>query len=186
MPTPATYVSGNSNYSTPINSPYKTTQVEDYDSTNLWMSQNMVLDPSKVLMLFLFLCIGSCFFCELHTNILVAGYRNVLNEEVYLETIPMCSQTQLHGSQVINMTSHQVHLSWILEGKLNFLVISVAMAMYLPSQSMEATWSSMAMRIFHIKVITRTTYWAIQISSDEHSGTGFWEILMVYGHMKII
>ncbi|WMV34592.1 hypothetical protein MTR67_027977 [Solanum verrucosum] len=47
MPTPATYVSGNSNYSTPINSPYKTTQVEDYDSANLWMSQNRVLDPSK-------------------------------------------------------------------------------------------------------------------------------------------
>lgn len=62
MPTPATYVSGNSNYSTPINSPYQTTQIEDYDSANLWMSQNMVLDPSKVLMLFLFLCIGSCFF----------------------------------------------------------------------------------------------------------------------------
>ncbi|TMW92319.1 hypothetical protein EJD97_013210 [Solanum chilense] len=47
MPTPSTYVSGNSNYSTPTNSPYKITQIEDYDSANLWMPQNMVLDPSK-------------------------------------------------------------------------------------------------------------------------------------------
>lgn len=186
MPTPSTYMSGNSSYSTPTNSPYKITQIEDYDSANLWMPQNKVLDPSKVLMLFLFLCISSCFFYELHTNILVAVYRNVLKEEVYLETIPICSQTQLHGSQVISMTSHQVHLSRILEGKLNFLVISVAMAMYLPSQSTEAAWSSMEVGRFHIKVITRTTYWAIHISSDEHCGVGFWEILMVYGHRKIM
>lgn len=198
MPTPATYVSGNSNYSTPVNSPYQTTRIEDYDSAmgsdaaSLWMSQNMVLDPSKVLMFFLFLSIGSCFFYELHNNILMAGYRNVLEEEVYLETISMCSQTRLYGSQVIIMTSNRVHLSRILVGKLNFLVISVAMVVYLPSQSMEATWSSMMTRIFHIKVITRTTYWSTQISADEHWDEidwvvkmGFCEISLVYGHNKI-
>ncbi|KAJ8557924.1 hypothetical protein K7X08_004690 [Anisodus acutangulus] len=53
MPTQTTYMSSDSNYSTPINSPYQTTQIGDYesemgtDAANLWMSQNMILDPSK-------------------------------------------------------------------------------------------------------------------------------------------
>ncbi|XP_060213275.1 NAC domain-containing protein 71-like [Lycium barbarum] len=53
MPTQATCMSSDSNYSTPINSPYQTTQVREYDSAmatdaaNIWMSQNRILDPSK-------------------------------------------------------------------------------------------------------------------------------------------
>ncbi|XP_009802261.1 NAC domain-containing protein 71 [Nicotiana tabacum] len=48
-----TYVCNDSNYSTPIGSPYQTTQIGESESAmgtnaaNLWMSQNMILDPSK-------------------------------------------------------------------------------------------------------------------------------------------
>ncbi|KAM3308604.1 NAC domain-containing protein 71 [Capsicum chacoense] len=53
IPTQTTYMSSDSNYSTPVNSPYQTTQIGNYDSAmrtnaaNIWMSQNMILDPSK-------------------------------------------------------------------------------------------------------------------------------------------
>ncbi|MCD9646510.1 hypothetical protein HAX54_036396 [Datura stramonium] len=53
VPTQTTYMYNDSNCSTPINSPYHTTQIGDYDpamgidAANLLMSQNMILDPSK-------------------------------------------------------------------------------------------------------------------------------------------
>ncbi|CAN4099764.1 unnamed protein product [Withania somnifera] len=53
MPTQTTYMSTDSNYSTPINSSYQTPQIGNFDSAmgtdaaNIWMSQNMILDPSK-------------------------------------------------------------------------------------------------------------------------------------------
>lgn len=178
--TQTTYTCNDSNYSTPINSPYQTTQIGECESAmgtnaaNLCMSQNMILDPAKVVMLFYVLWIDSCFHSGYLYGLLkfwLLWCRNVLPDKVYVESIRcMTSQTWLHGSQMINMTSHQVHLSRILEGTLNFLVISVAMALHLPSQMMETTWNSIAMRIFRIKVITRATYWEIQISSEEHWG----------------
>lgn len=53
-PTQSTYMSNDSNYSTPITSPYQTTQLGDYESAiaansaNLWMPPSMILDSSKV------------------------------------------------------------------------------------------------------------------------------------------
>uniref|UniRef100_M1BH49 Nam 11 n=1 Tax=Solanum tuberosum TaxID=4113 RepID=M1BH49_SOLTU len=53
-PTQSAYMSNDSNYSTPITSPYQTTQFGDYESAigansaNLWMSSAMILDSSKV------------------------------------------------------------------------------------------------------------------------------------------
>lgn len=53
-PTQSAYMSNDSNYSTPIASPYQTTQFGDYESAigansaNLWMSSAMILDSSKV------------------------------------------------------------------------------------------------------------------------------------------
>ncbi|MCD7448134.1 hypothetical protein HAX54_038690 [Datura stramonium] len=52
-PTQSAYMSKDSNYSTPITSPYQTTQFGDCESTmgansaNLWMSPAMILDSSK-------------------------------------------------------------------------------------------------------------------------------------------
>ncbi|KAL3330945.1 hypothetical protein AABB24_034650 [Solanum stoloniferum] len=51
-PTHSAYMSNDSNYSTPITSPYQTTQFGDYESAigansaNLWMSSAMILDSS--------------------------------------------------------------------------------------------------------------------------------------------
>ncbi|CAN4127822.1 unnamed protein product [Withania somnifera] len=52
-PTQSAYMSNDSNYSTPITSPYQTTQFGDYESVigansaNFWISSAMILDSSK-------------------------------------------------------------------------------------------------------------------------------------------
>ncbi|KAK4364600.1 hypothetical protein RND71_015958 [Anisodus tanguticus] len=52
-PTQSAYMSNDSNYSTPVTSPYQPTQLGDYESAigvnsaNLWMSPAMILDSSK-------------------------------------------------------------------------------------------------------------------------------------------
>lgn len=92
-PTQSAYMSNDSNYSTPITSPYQTTQFGDYESANLWMSSAMILDSSKVstfsisLVILHSILFQSCCYYETDT-IFVDEYRNVLRDDrMHLVTV---------------------------------------------------------------------------------------------------